>query len=256
MAVVIHLDEVVIHDDLGDLGRVSSDPRVEKYVDKYVEMLGARSTPRTVIRDNLGVDWLGRTNWSVRDPANTWIEIQKRILADPRSLERVVAHEMVHHVNFTDDPGRSLARFLEEVQARRRGEKRQKNKGHGEDFQRRAAEINAQMGSDFVTEESDQSYTQASETKPYILAIVPRGEGRYGHAWAVKMTPKAARYFAHLQAQRGAILVRTTDPRWAQSGPRLGEARGIGIPQTKEDEDELREVYEKILIERKQLANQ
>jgi hypothetical protein len=246
VAVLIHLDEVVIHDDLGDLGRLASDPRIERYVNKYGRMLGAKSVPATVVRDNLGVNWLGRTHWSVRDPTTTLIEIQKRILADANSLERVVAHEMIHHVNFTDDPEYTL--MLVKT-------KRLSGMGHGEPFQRLAAQINAERGKDFVTEKSDQSYTLATESKPYILAIVPRGGGLYGHAWAVKMTPKAAQYFEYLRRERGAILVRTTDPRWAQKGPRLGEARGIGVPQNAEEQNELRKVYEQILTERKQLEN-
>jgi hypothetical protein len=244
MSVVIHLGGVVIHDDLGDLGRLTSDPRIDKYVNKYGEMLFARSSPRIAVKDNLGVNWLGRTHWSTREPDVSLIVIQRRALADERSLERVVAHEMIHHVVFTNNPAWTISMV------------RQKRfEGHGDEFMKFASMVNRRMGEGFVTEKSDESYISAPETKPYILAIVPRGQGQYGWAWAVRLTPKAARYFEYLREKRGAILVRTTDPRWAKKGPRLGESRGIGVPQNVEDQEELRKVYEQIILERKQLEN-
>lgn len=241
MSVVIHLDEVIVHDDLGDLGKVvASHPRINKYINKYGEMLKARSSPRIAVRDNLGVNWLGRTHWYASEPDISLIVIQRRALADERSLERVVAHEMIHHINFTNDPEWTLAMV------------RQKRfEGHGREFMRLAEEVNAEMGEGFVTEKSDESYTFAQEGKPYILMIMPRGEARgFSYAWAARMTPKTDQFFAFASRRTGAVLVRMTNPHWANKGLRIGDRRGVAVPQNAEDQAELARLYAGVMEQR------
>jgi len=79
-------------------GRAPDLRRVEDLVDKYMDMLDVVGmTPRVVVRDNLGSKWLGRTVWTPRDPETTVVQLQRSVLDDPGTLERVLAHEMIHH---------------------------------------------------------------------------------------------------------------------------------------------------------------
>ncbi len=57
----------------------------------------AGEPPVVRLRDNLGSRWLGRSTWTSSRPETTLLEIQRSILGDARTLERVVAHEMIHH---------------------------------------------------------------------------------------------------------------------------------------------------------------
>jgi len=217
------------------LGKAPDLRRVEDLVDKYMDLLDVGGmTPRVVVRDNLGSKWLGRTIWTPRDPDTTVIQLQKEIFDDPNTLERVLAHEMIHH--------KEMLELTEYDKTRLRLGIRPPS--HGEKFRFWAGKVNTLMGEAFVTERSDQSYVQRSTGKDYFVLVMPIGNGRYSYAWAVKLTPKARSYVEMLTPQ-GALLIRTTNPRWAQ-GAKLGERRGVSVPTSQEDQAELQRMYENI----------
>ena len=106
--------------------------RIDGYVTKYMGILqidGER--PSIKLRDDPSTAWVGRTDQnSGRSPATT-MELQKKLFKNDRFLERVIAHEMVHHRNY-------LAGIEDEK--------------HGAAFREGAARVNAIMGPDFVVE--------------------------------------------------------------------------------------------------------
>ena len=216
-------------------GRVPDLRRVEDLVDKYMDILDVVGmTPRVVVRDNLGSKWLGRTIWTPREPDTTVIQLQKAVLAHEDTLERVLAHEMIHHKE-----------MLELTEAEKAGLRVGiRPPEHGEKFRKLARKVNDVMGEDFVTEKSDQTYVQQSTKTFYVLVMPMHGGPNYGFAWAVRLTPNARSYFEKLSAS-GARLLQTTNPRWAR-GAKLGERRGLSVPVSKEDQDALRQMYERV----------
>jgi len=192
--------------------------QIDDLVDEYMDILDVHDRPRVVIRDNLGSRWLGRDKWTERDPNTSTIELQRRILDDPRTLERVVAHEMVHHANamgFTDE---QIARMRIGISPM----------GHGRDFLELADRINAIKGDGFVTVVSDADYVYAETSRPYLLLIVELSDGRLGYAWGSRITPRIERFVRRRQAE-GGVLLRTTDPRWSARGAKMSSGR-VSIP--------------------------
>ena len=104
--------------------------RVDGYVTKYMGVLqigGPR--PRIELLDGVARDWAARAE---HDPPTTLIELRSRLFSgNDKFLERVVAHEMVHHRNY-------LAGTEDEQ--------------HGMPFREGAQLINAIMGPGFVVE--------------------------------------------------------------------------------------------------------
>lgn len=143
--------------------RSAADHGLRRLADGYLFVLGKHDlpSPRFVVRDNLDVKWLGRCVHP-HDAPNTLIEIQKAVLSDGDTLVRVVAHEIVHHVQFlTDPPTQAQIKY-------------NLWDGHGQDFERYAAMINEHEGRvDFVTKKSDQSYSLAASDRerPHRLAV-------------------------------------------------------------------------------------
>lgn len=125
--------------------------RVDDYVTKYMEILqidGER--PSIKLRNNPSVDWVGRTDRHSSDRPPTTIELQKRLFNDDRFLERVIAHEMVHHRNY-------LASTEDEK--------------HGASFREGAARINAIMGPDFVVEKIAPLPAESGFSTKLMLAL-------------------------------------------------------------------------------------
>lgn len=216
-------------------GRAPDLRRVEDIVDKYMDILDVVGmTPRVVVRDNLGSKWLGRTIWTPREPETTVIQLQKAILDHEGTLERVMAHEMIHHKEMLELTERDKALLKAGIRPPE----------HGEKFRRLADKVNDVMGQDFVTEKSDQSYVQRNVKPYFLLVMLWNGGPKFGYAWAVHMTPNA-RSYAEKQAAAGGLLVQTTDTRWAQ-GAKLGERRGISVPSSDADQAALKSMYERV----------
>lgn len=205
---------------------------VQELVRKYADMLDVSILPRVVVRDHLTSRWLGRCSWRENLPTTT-IELQRSILAHPQTLERVVAHEMVHHADLMSLTPQEVARI-------RAGFRRD---GHGERFRELSAVVNAQQGDDFVTETSDESYVVEPSTKNFYLLILPLemfGRTGFGYAYAVRMSPKMARS-ADRYMNAGAKLVLVNDSYWAEAGPRIGQ--GIAIPNDEQRKRQLVELF-------------
>src|SRR5258708_7228725 len=185
-------------------------------VEEYLAILGEQDLPRPRLefRANILARWLGVDVWRPSDPSTTTLLLQKSILGHPRTLERVGAHEVIHHVDFM----RMSAR---EVEAIRLGARTRD--GHGASFLEKAALINARMGDGFVTVRSDEEYVRAKNARPFFLLIAPLSEplvggyysigDRFGWAWAARLSPDGSTRAAQKLAL-GARLVATTDERW------------------------------------------
>lgn len=201
---------------------------LQELVDKYADILGFDSPrPHIDIADNLGSRWLGVTELSTRDLTTTTMTLQARILDDPLTCEKVLAHEMVHHWEFMHLDERALALLKIGIRPT----------SHGESFHRGAAIINAVMGEGFVTVTSDQSYVLTKNTRAFYLLIVPtagylsRRDGAqqpYGYAWAARITSVNRQKVDRVLAE-GGKLIRTTDDRWT-NGVKIERWGKISIP--------------------------
>lgn len=209
------------------------DSLVGGYVDKYAAILGVDGErPVVKFRDNLGSTWLGRSTWSPSRPGTTLLELQRSILGDERTLERVVAHEMIHHRD-------ALAMSEDQIALLRAGIRPE---SHGATFREGAARVNAVMGSDFVTVTSDQEYRQAPPRRAFAVLITPLPDGRLGWTWAARIGPKATGWVDELVG-RGSRLVHATDERWAR-GRKIERYGGYSIPGSDREAALLRELYE------------
>lgn len=204
----------------------------------YLEMLGidAVEEPDVVLRDNVGSRWLGRWSmkWKAGLPGRPVIEIQRSVLPDGRTLERVVAHEVVHHVQYLRmDPS--------EMELLRIGIR---PVGHGASFQQIAAILNERVGAGFVTAKSDQEYVVMPSGKRILLLISPTRIGRLGWQWATRLGPKAHEW-ARRKISEGARLVEAYDNDFVwTSGPRIEAWKGWAMPPDGDVADRLRELYE------------
>ena len=105
--------------------------------------------PRIELRDDPHVDWVGRVDRPAGSRTTT-MELQKRLLPNDKFLERVVAHEMVHHRNY-------LAATEDEK--------------HGAAFREGAARVNAIMGPGFVVEKIKPPQAEGGFAKTLALVL-------------------------------------------------------------------------------------
>lgn len=209
------------------------DASIEAYIAKYMDLLGiAGASPIVKLRSNLGSKWLGRSTWSTKSPHTTLLELQQSILGDDRTLERVIAHEMIHHRD-------ALAISDKDLTLMRVGIKPE---AHGASFREGAARINAVMGSGFVTELSDKEYVRTPSQKKFLVLITPHSHGRFGWAWAARLSPEAKTYVDE-QIARGSRLVYSTDDRWTR-GTKIKRYGGYSLPKSDEDVARLQELYQ------------
>lgn len=222
------------------LGRATPQIALEitRLVDKYMTMLDVSGPkPNVRLRDNLGSRWLGLATYRWSDaPAapqsTTLIELQRRILDDQRTLERVLAHEMIHHRDYLvmDAKTKAMSRLGIRPQE------------HGERFLQGAAVINSEMGPGFVTIKSDQEYTTTKNIKPFYVLIEPWDKrGRLGWSWAVRLSALASQRVVRKIAA-GARLVLTTEERWT-SGPRIGTG-SVALPRDAESVVNLQALFD------------
>ena len=218
-------------------GKISTEvtARIREYVDKYMGILGIQGElPDVKIRNNLGSKWLGRSKWSSSRPHTTLLELQHAILWDDPTLERVIAHEMIHHRD-------ALAISENDVALLRFGIKPD---SHGASFREGASRINAIMGPDFVTERSDKEYKKASPRKEFLLLITPIHNGRLGWNWTTRLGPKATDWVAEL-VSKGSRLVSTSDERWTR-GTKIARYSGYSMPKDPEEAALLKELYDRV----------
>jgi len=207
--------------------------RIDDLVTKYMGMLeidGER--PIVKLRSNLGSRWLGRSTWSSKRPHTTLLELQQSILGDDRTLERVIAHEMIHHRD-------ALAISQSDIVLMGVGIKPE---SHGASFREGATRINAVMGPGFVTEVSDKEYAHAPSRKKFFVLITPLPDGRLGWTWAARLSAKAKDWADELVA-RGSRLAQTADERWTR-GKKIVRYGGYSVPRDSQETELLRQLYE------------
>lgn len=207
--------------------------RIQGYVTKYMQILQIDGEPPIIkLRNNLGSKWLGRSTWSPKSPRTTLLELQTSILGDDRTLERVIAHEMIHHRD-------ALVISADTVALLRLGIKPET---HGAAFREGAERINAIMGPDFVTAVSDKEYKHDAPRKAFAVLITPLPDGRLGWTWAARIGPKAQSWVDEL-VSRGSRLVHTTDDRWSR-GRKIERYGGYSIPKDPADAEMLKQLFE------------
>lgn len=207
--------------------------RIIGYVTKYMDILGVTGeAPIVKLRSNLGSAWLGRSTWSTKNPNTTLLEIQQAIIGDERTLERVIAHEMIHHRDALMLSEADIARIRLGI----------KPAEHGTSFHEGAERINAIMGPDFVTTTSDKEYKYAPSRKEFVVLVTPLPKGQLGYAWAARLGPKAIDV-ANRAVERGARLVRTTDERWTR-GAKIERFGGYSVPKDGADQDLLKALFD------------
>ncbi len=207
--------------------------RIDGYVTKYMGILQIAGPPPIVkLRSNLGSKWLGRSTWTPSRPDTTLLELQTSILGDDRTLERVIAHEMIHHRD-------ALAISQDELTLLRLGIKPE---AHGTTFREGAARINAIMGPEFVTAVSDKDYKHEAPSKKFVVLITPLPDGRLGWNWAARVGPKAQSWVDERIA-RGSRLVHTGDDRWAR-GRKIVRYGGYSVPKDDQEAVLLKGLYD------------
>jgi hypothetical protein len=183
-----------------------------EWAHKYMKILGTKApVPVIKLTDNLGSKWLGITNWTSQTPGNTTIRYQKSIIDDPRTFERVAAHEMVHHHEFMNLTAKDIALMRAGV----------KTDGHGKQFFDLATKINDVMGKDFVTKTSDSEYVLAQTVKKYFLYVEPTRTGLV-YGWAVRLSPKAQKALARRIPFNKGRLYEVNDRRWTRCEGKIG----------------------------------
>lgn len=191
--------------------------------------------PRLKVVGTIGEGWLGITLWSSKDPTNTTIKLQTRAVEDPKTLERILLHELIHHWDFlvnkpTDD----------EKKVRRQ------NSGHGKEFKKYAERINAVMGKNFITEVSDLSYDIESGTEYFLLVqpAEPFGykKGTYSFSWAASPDKKQKAVINLRIAEQGARLFKSKDDAFVH-GQKIGKFVGTSLDLKLQEK--LKDIYEK-----------
>lgn len=210
--------------------------------DKYTDMLGiSGERPEIEIHNNLGSKWLGRCVFNINRPTTTLIELQAKLFEDPRTLERVFAHEMCHHREALLLSPNDIARIA-------RGYRQVLH--HGDVFWEGSRIVNSVMGADFTIRTSDKNFVYAKNEKKFYVLIgpVPRKERSYEWikqgvvvvrdleentiddlcwAWATRLTPQISEQIEIVKA-KGGRLVMTSDERWA-NGPKIRLHGGMAV---------------------------
>lgn len=207
-------------------------PLIRQFAAKYARILGVAELPKIVIRDNLNSTWLGRCIY--RRGQQNVMEVQASVLGDEATLERIVAHEMAHHVEYLQMTDEDFAR---ELTLRRL---RLAPKDHSKLWYDLAAKINAVAGANFVTKSSDASYVQNTEVKPYLLLVVPLDGSRLGWAVGVRPSPKM-KAIIDRQVAAGGKLFKLTDAELS-AGPPIG--KGWRVPREPELQQRLKKLYD------------
>lgn len=199
--------------------------------------------PIVKIVNNAVPKWLGRCVYTHNANENrSVIEIQKSIVNDEKTLDRVLCHELIHAVDFYKQyghPEQGKENWDKHLTHRRLGFK---SDGHGKEFQEWAAKINAVMGKDYVTEKSDTSYV-VEVTKDYFLLIMPTSKGaeQYGWAWALKPSTEQKSVIQN-KIMEGGRLFMSRDERW-MSGAKIKKYGGMSVPTKEDGKNALKDLY-------------
>jgi len=142
--------------------------------------------PEIKIEDTPSKGWLGRCVYTYGSPSTT-IHLQKVILTDQDTLDRVVAHELCHHAEFLESAQAAAAKGWSPKQ--HAAMDKFLRRPHGSQFQAWATKFNAVYGAGFITERSDEAMV-VSEASRDINVLLWRAEGR-SIRWCYTMRPSA-----------------------------------------------------------------
>ncbi len=161
-----------------------------RFARKALDLMGHSDLELPIFRvvTRTGADWAGLHTYRytyATDTGYSIIQIQ-RYVADggDRSLERIVAHEMIHFVLFATLPFK---------QARRTN--------HGPQFLAYREQLNAVLGDDFVQLGCDVDFERGAMRKPIHLVMWKKaGALEPSIAWYSRETPKVRRTLMRLGA--------------------------------------------------------
>ena len=209
---------------------------IDDLVDKYMGVLSIRGArPIVHVKTRIGSRWLGLCRWSEKLPHTTTITLDRSIVGDPRTLERILAHEMVHHRDLLNLTPPEIALIKMAI----------KPEGHGPSFRQGAAIINAVMGPDFVTVTSDQETVQSAPERDFYLLIAPAYGDTLGYAWAARLSPEALA-IVEKKVKEGGKLLMSRDRRWTYGRAKIKRYVGLNIPKKGSAEElQLRALYER-----------
>jgi len=140
--------------------------------------------PIIKIRNNVSAKALGRCLWRI-GAKNTTIELQKSILDNEKTLNRVLIHELIHHYVF--------------LTGQKDGD------GHSGAWKEKAEELNKILGPGYITQTSDESYEKVG--KEYYIVIVPKaGTDRYSFISTVSPSPSMKAKIIELLKINGRIF--------------------------------------------------
>ena len=199
--------------------------------------------PTVKIVNNAAPKWLGRCIYTHNANENrSVIEIQKSIVNDDKTLDRVLCHELIHAVDFYKQyshPEQGQENWNKHLDRKRLGFK---SDGHGKEFQEWAAKINAVMGKDYVSEKSDTSYV-VELTKEYFLLVMPTSKGaeKYGWAWTVRPSTEQKSVIQSKMMEGGRLFM-SKDERW-MSGAKIKKYGGMSVPTKEDGKQALKDIY-------------
>lgn len=210
----------------------ASKTKLTRLAKKYMAMLGIKTpVPKFEIVERLAWHWIARTTFQLTGgKSNSLIQIQRGATVDKQTIERIVAHEVIHHVHHvTMSPLEQFYTNLSGIYD-----------GHGSWFSNAARLIGAKVGQkDFVTAEYNDSYKlgpMASEIWVLVARrrVVEKGKTvfDFGMAWCDRMSPAVKQRLKKFSEKQNldCKLVKTSDLGWL-SGPHLAEAEGtVGVP--------------------------
>lgn len=194
---------------------------------KYFHELGSFPVPKIEIVNNPSSPWLGRCIYNSKNKSNTTIKIQKAILGDEKTMQRILAHELVHHVDFLTNWADKNLKFYS-------------RDGHGEFFRKWAAKINAIEGADFVTEKSDESFILSLDKEFYIL-IYKNDNNQFVYQWSFRPSSKQKKFIDFVIEKKDARLTKTKDIKWTH-GRKIGD-RSLSRPMG-ELQERLKDLYD------------
>lgn len=215
---------------------------VKRLVSKYRGLLDLKATPEIVVSDNLKSRWLGRmVHWPNNPEKGYQLQLQRRVMVDENTLERVIAHEMAHMVVAVENHALNADFIARGITIKDSAE------GHGDRWQEIARKISSLVGKPgFVTVTSDSDYVLATETKPYFLLIAYRDKrvgDSFGAAVGVRFTTRMRNVVSAMQADPKylARVIKTTDPMWT---PYIQIGDGISVPTTPAHQLMLKSLYD------------
>jgi hypothetical protein len=199
-----------------------------KYLNQFFHEFNL-PVPEVKLVKKMGVGWLARDVWRPSTPDTTTLEINVYLIESEEQLDRIIAHELIHHYNFVVLKYGKLSGGMAKMM------------GHGPEFKKWAAKINSVKGADYVTEKSDQiSTTEVPEFYVLVKEIRP---GTIGWAWSKRPSAKQLEAIKVLQ-EKGWKLTKSKMYELSY-GPTIGPRAPYATTRNDKINDVLQELWQK-----------